>query len=564
MDLNKSDLLRLLSYLEGELQARDITIAALKAEKAKQLLYQAKYGRFGLGDPFLALQRDSDSQKDNSFDEAAVKAMYDNQLTQLENLIDTQRRAQQRMREQLAAVEKRYHKVCAELDDEKRKHAQDTAQGDDVTYMLEKERERLKQELEFEKSQAKKLDKESKKTTTVLEEERAAAIKHKQVALMLIKERKKMTEQTIWLQQHAAQMEKKLQEEKCRVQGMGSGLAQESQKASVMEALMEKQLNEFDIEREQLKGKLKKEEARNRELSSNVSHLQQQLDQLHRQMGYDQKRGEGPKSIEIKSSVNRSPGREIDPAEVGSQSQVRGGSPGQQPSGAYKVTPPHTPPEARKVLGHVQESPERDMHAAQRPVSTPDAAIKRALLANKDRTIGAKPIPAEKPPELSGPRGATLATPSSAGQVYTVPQTGTTVFTTPSGTRISLTTGPSPNQPRKMAPGGRGVPPPVPPNKPQVVIPGNSQPRKDSPGRPLGATLPIHQPVKPQPPAKVVTTGKEKMYFSDSENPGDSVRHMNSNKLSVVSNSPNILQTGSGDANPMRKPSQVCVSNMIN
>ena len=30
MELNKNDLLRLLSYLEGELQARDITIAALK------------------------------------------------------------------------------------------------------------------------------------------------------------------------------------------------------------------------------------------------------------------------------------------------------------------------------------------------------------------------------------------------------------------------------------------------------------------------------------------------------------------------------------------------------
>ena len=85
-----------------------------QTEKAKQLLYQAKYGRFGLGDPFNALQRDSDCQKDNSFDETAVKAMYDNQLAQLENLIDTQRKAQQRMREQLASVEKRYHKVRGE------------------------------------------------------------------------------------------------------------------------------------------------------------------------------------------------------------------------------------------------------------------------------------------------------------------------------------------------------------------------------------------------------------------------------------------------------------------
>ena len=37
MDLNKSDLLRLLSYLEGELQARDITIAALKVQYCKSV-----------------------------------------------------------------------------------------------------------------------------------------------------------------------------------------------------------------------------------------------------------------------------------------------------------------------------------------------------------------------------------------------------------------------------------------------------------------------------------------------------------------------------------------------
>ncbi len=38
MDLNKNDLLRLLSYLEGELQARDISIAALKVKK-KRLMF---------------------------------------------------------------------------------------------------------------------------------------------------------------------------------------------------------------------------------------------------------------------------------------------------------------------------------------------------------------------------------------------------------------------------------------------------------------------------------------------------------------------------------------------
>lgn len=62
-------------------------------------------------DPFLALQRDSDTLKDNSFDEGAIKSMYDNQLAQLENLIATQRKAQMKMREQLSTAEKKYHKV---------------------------------------------------------------------------------------------------------------------------------------------------------------------------------------------------------------------------------------------------------------------------------------------------------------------------------------------------------------------------------------------------------------------------------------------------------------------
>ena len=93
------------------LNTHNLYFNVLQAEKAKQLLYQAKYGRFGLGDPFVALQRDAVGTRDSNFDEAAVKSMYDNQLAQLENLIATQRKAQLKMREQLANAEKRYHKV---------------------------------------------------------------------------------------------------------------------------------------------------------------------------------------------------------------------------------------------------------------------------------------------------------------------------------------------------------------------------------------------------------------------------------------------------------------------
>jgi hypothetical protein len=62
-ELSKLDMIKLLTCLEGELQARDIVIATLKMEKVKhavKLQQQGRLSRLGaVGDPFAALQRDS-------------------------------------------------------------------------------------------------------------------------------------------------------------------------------------------------------------------------------------------------------------------------------------------------------------------------------------------------------------------------------------------------------------------------------------------------------------------------------------------------------------------------
>jgi len=189
MELNKTDLLKLLTYLEGELQAREIVIATLKAERVKQLLYQAKYGQFSLNDPFAALQRDSYGAYNPSCDEASIKAMYNNQLSQVENLILQHRRAQQRLRQHLFDAEQQHAKVVSDLEDEIHKHAHDTAQGDDVAYMLEKERERLHQEIELERQQNKKLEKELKKVVQALEQDK---LRHKQIVMLLLEDRKRI------------------------------------------------------------------------------------------------------------------------------------------------------------------------------------------------------------------------------------------------------------------------------------------------------------------------------------------------------------------------------------
>ncbi|KAK7075168.1 Cortactin-binding protein-2 [Halocaridina rubra] len=145
LELSRTDLLRLLSYMEAELQSRDVVIATLKTERVKNLL---QYGRVGLSDPFLALQRDSiggSVVRGGGVNEAELRVLEETQLAQLDHLIAQHRKAQQRMCHDLMELEKQHSRVVAELEEERRKHEHDTAQGDDVTYALEKDRTRLKQ-----------------------------------------------------------------------------------------------------------------------------------------------------------------------------------------------------------------------------------------------------------------------------------------------------------------------------------------------------------------------------------------------------------------------------------
>ena len=83
----------------------------VQLEKVKTLMSRAKYGCASASNPINALQRDSDVNDDTSYDDASVRAMYSDQLTQLENLITRQHDCQQQMRDQLIAVEKQYHSV---------------------------------------------------------------------------------------------------------------------------------------------------------------------------------------------------------------------------------------------------------------------------------------------------------------------------------------------------------------------------------------------------------------------------------------------------------------------
>lgn len=223
----------------------------------------------------MALQRDFETLKEKN--DGEKQPVCTNPLSILKAVMKQCKNMQERMLSQLAAAESRHRKVILDLEEERQRHAQDTAEGDDVTYMLEKERERLTQQLEFEKSQVKKFEKEQKKLSSQLEEERA---RHKQLSSMLVLECRKATSKAAEEGQKAAELSLKLEKEKSRASKLEEELAAERKRGLQTEAQVEKQLSEFDIEREQLRAKLNREENRTRALKEEMENLKKLVKDL--------------------------------------------------------------------------------------------------------------------------------------------------------------------------------------------------------------------------------------------------------------------------------------------
>nr|XP_061795489.1 CTTNBP2 N-terminal-like protein isoform X3 [Nerophis lumbriciformis]XP_061795497.1 CTTNBP2 N-terminal-like protein isoform X3 [Nerophis lumbriciformis] len=268
--LTKPELLMLFSILEGELEARDLVIDTLKAQR-KDLFMQERYGRYDLSDPFLALQRDGETVGSQEGKDQGCTPATSNPLVVLKLVVSHCRTMQEKMLTQLAAAESRHRMVIADLEEEKRKHAEDTAEGDDVTYILEKERERLQQQLEFERGQVRRLEKEQRRMSDQLEEERA---QHKQLSCALAKECKWASNRALEEGHRVAELGRKLDKEREACQALRKELEEEQRRALRMEARVEEQLAEFDTEREQLRSRLKKEEANCRLLQRQVEELQ--------------------------------------------------------------------------------------------------------------------------------------------------------------------------------------------------------------------------------------------------------------------------------------------------
>merc|ERR1719367_2565588 len=289
LDVEGTDLLELLSHLEGELQARDVAIAALKSEQVKRVLYGCYTGNERAGSPTAALQRDLVVGEDANQTEEDVRGattMAEAQIAALQAVVARQKVAAEKMAACLRESEKQRTVVAGQLEEERAKHEQDTAQGDDITYQLEKDRIRLRQDLEVEVAEKQKLEAALKENLSSLEEEKS---KQKQIVLVLLADRKKLMKLYLEEKKRSEDLAQMLGEEKAKMETMAAGLEEESKRSLAMEAELEKHLSQFGSERQQLRDKLVTDERRQRELEEalrkarvDVEHFKKQLSEAHR------------------------------------------------------------------------------------------------------------------------------------------------------------------------------------------------------------------------------------------------------------------------------------------
>ncbi|XP_067269745.1 CTTNBP2 N-terminal like b [Pseudorasbora parva] len=272
--LSKAELLMLLSILEGELEAQDVVIHSLRAQR-RDAFVQERYGQYDLRDPFVALLRDSELSQTQ--DDGGQSPVCLNPLGVLKLVMAHCTNMKEKMMKQLAAAERRHRRVIADLEEEKRRRAQDAAAGDDITAMLERERDRLLQQLEFERAQVQRLERERTVLSNQAEEDLA---QQQQLSSTLAKECQKATARAEEESQRVADLNHQLEQESSTIEILKQELESEHTRAQQIEARAEKRLAEFDTEHEQMRGKLLKEEKRYLRLLEQFNSLKKELDEM--------------------------------------------------------------------------------------------------------------------------------------------------------------------------------------------------------------------------------------------------------------------------------------------
>ncbi|XP_017551189.1 filamin-A-interacting protein 1 isoform X2 [Pygocentrus nattereri] len=273
MELSKEELVRLLSIMEGEVQAREDIIHMLKSERTQPEALEAYYGSAAPIRPLQALQRDNQL----TCDRAPQDDVYEIPMVELDRLEEKHRETYRRMLEQLLLAEKCHRRTINELDSEKRKHADFMNKSDDFTNLLEQERERLKRLLEQEKAYQARKDKDHSRR---LEKVREELVKLKSFALMLVDERQLHIDQIDQQSQKILDLNKKLQEREEHLESVSNKSKEESQRIQKLEVELEQKAAKFAQEHEEMTAKLSSQEAQSRQLRMKLASLSRRIEEL--------------------------------------------------------------------------------------------------------------------------------------------------------------------------------------------------------------------------------------------------------------------------------------------
>uniref|UniRef100_A0A3Q3DI81 Cortactin binding protein 2 n=1 Tax=Hippocampus comes TaxID=109280 RepID=A0A3Q3DI81_HIPCM len=288
-NLSKPELLTLLSIMEGELEARDLVIEALRVRwllrrggglvfcewrlmsaQRKEVFLQERYSCYSLTDPFLALQRDFECGVPRGDKER--RPLGSNPMSVLEAVMAHCRKMQERMSAQLAAAESRQKRVRLWVEE---KCSVLSLNLLEITDMMECRLRCSCEQLEMEKLQLQSLEQEHRKLTAQLKDERE---KNKHIVMMLVRECKQLATRVVEESQRFDELQARLDEEGRASGRLREELSTERQRSQQMEAEMEKQLSELDTEREQLRARLGREEVE-------IQNLRQQVEQLRTERG---------------------------------------------------------------------------------------------------------------------------------------------------------------------------------------------------------------------------------------------------------------------------------------
>jgi len=299
---SKSDVLELLSELEGELEGKDIAIATLKSECLKHLLHNLRSDKSLLCDPVLALNRDSvktgkssnstlptakNSGKPlsskSSISDSSQNDQTVHKLVALYNLVESQKSTLQRLTSCLSEADKQRTALLRDLEEERLKNVELTKKSKEY-----EQKQALTEKKEIDESDPQTQTdsssdpEEHKKLQATLTTERQNT---KDMILVLMEDRRKMASLYMEEKKRSDDLNRQLREEKSRVRALGMGLEEESKRSLAMEAELERHLVQINSQSEELqKHRINAKDLEDalRKARADAEHFKKQLSEAHR------------------------------------------------------------------------------------------------------------------------------------------------------------------------------------------------------------------------------------------------------------------------------------------